>query len=149
MNFQQLFVWLAIGIATYHSKNKGQNHCEYYDYSHTKITSLFTISIARLRMLFIFLTHNLSSFDYIVAKYFILYECADLDIGKDTNLPIDVLIPPVQCHEFIKVYCTSLLTWGNLFAKYYLSEYFRAFYKGKIILLTFPHSSSTDLAEFD
>ena len=47
------------------------------------------------------------------------------------------------------VYCTFLLTWGNLFAKYYLSEYFRAFYKGKIILLTFPHSPSTDLAEFD
>ena len=93
--------------------------------------------------------HNLSSFDYIVAKEFILYECADLDIGKDTNLPIDVLIPPVQCHEFIKVYCTSLLTWGNLFAKYYLSEYFRTFYKGKIILVTFPRSPSTNLAEFD
>ena len=103
------------------------------------------VLIAHIR----FFHSNQSSFDYIVAKDFILYECADLDIGKDTNLPIDVLIPPVQCHEFIKVYCTSLLTWGNLFAKYYLSEYFRAFYKGKIILLTFPHSPSTDLAEFD
>ena len=78
-----------------------------------------------------------------------LYECADLGIEKDINLSIDVLIPPVQCHEFIKVYCTSLLTWGNLFAKYYLSEYFRTFYKGKIILVTFPRSPSTNLAEFD
>ena len=36
--------------------------------------------------------HNLSSFDYIVTKEFILYECADLGIKKDTNLSIDVLI---------------------------------------------------------
>lgn len=38
---------------------------------------------------------------------------------------------------------------GQSFAKYYLSVYFRAFHKGKIILLTFPHSPSSDLAEFD
>lgn len=30
--------------------------------------------------------------DYIVTKEFILYECADLGIEKDTNLSIDVLI---------------------------------------------------------
>lgn len=36
--------------------------------------------------------HNLSSFDYIVAKGFLLYECADLGIEKDINLSIDVLV---------------------------------------------------------
>lgn len=51
---------------------------------------------------------------------------------------------PLQCHKCIKVYCTSLLTWGNLFAKYYLSEYFQTFHKSKIILVTFTHSPGTD-----
>lgn len=75
--------------------------------------------------------------------------CGFLSIEKDTNLSIDVLTLPLQCHECIKVYCTYLLILGNLFAKNYLSEYFRTFYKGKIILVTFPRSPSTNLAEFD
>ena len=133
-------------VALFNSKRSGcSTWTEYSIVERTDNHTAFVIIKCKMKCSF----HNLSSFDYIVTKEFILYECADLDIGKDTNLSIDVLIPPVQCHEFIKVYCTSLLTWGNLFAKYYLSEYFRAFYKGKIILLTFPHSSSTDLAEFD
>ena len=44
-----------MGSTTCHSENDGQYHSKYYDFSHTKITSLFTNSIALLRMLFILL----------------------------------------------------------------------------------------------
>lgn len=92
--------------------------------------------------------HNLSSFDYIVTKEFILYECADLGIEKDTNLSIDVLTPPLQCHECIRL-LVLFINMGQPFAKYYLSEYFRNFHKGKIILVTSLCYSGTNIVEFD
>ena len=67
----------------------------------------------------------------------------DLGIGKDINLSIDVLTPPLQCHECIR-FLVLFINMGQPFAKYYLSEYFRTFYKGKIILVAFPRSPGTD-----